>query len=77
VALLGVFAVTLNWTSGRYALEVLTIRLPVFLIGRAGPDAPWEFTVLAPIGALLAAARLRRQRQAVVQRAIGDPVVVE
>lgn len=75
VSLLGAVALSLNWSTGAYGLQRLTLKLPVFLFEKAGPDAPWVFTVLFPLGALLAAERLRqyRRKQATVQEPTWKP----
>ena len=61
--LVGAVALSVNWTTGEFGLQRLTIKLPVFLVERAGPDAPWFFTALVPFGALAAMERLKRHRR--------------
>ena len=63
-SLIGFAVLSVNWTTGATSLEVASFRLPVLLIGRSGPDAPWVFGVLFPLGALLANLRLKRARRA-------------
>lgn len=69
-SLVGVIALTIDWTTGAFSVHRLSIRLPVFLISRAGPDAPWFFTAMIPLGAIAAAERLRRHR---VSRTTREP----
>jgi hypothetical protein len=51
--LVGVFAVTLNWTTGELGVAPISINIPVVNLGRIGSSGPWIATILFPLGAVL------------------------
>ena len=51
--LVGFCVLSLNWSTGEVAIQIVTIRVPVVTPGRAGPYAPWTLTVSVPLGAIV------------------------
>jgi len=51
--LVGVGSVSVNWTNGKYAIQVLSIYLFGASAAATGPDAPWIITATIPLGAIV------------------------
>lgn len=51
--LFGVGAIQVNWTSGQFAFQLLSIRLFGASAVAAGPYAPWIISASVPLGAIL------------------------
>lgn len=51
--LAGVSAIKINWTTGQYAIQLLSIHLLGAAAGAASPHAPWIISASIPLGAIL------------------------
>lgn len=51
--LLGISAIRINWTTGQYAIQLLSVHLLGASASAAGPYAPWIISVSLPLGAIL------------------------
>ena len=51
--LVGMGAVSVNWTTSQYAIQPLTIKLFSASAMAAGPYAPWIISVSVPLGAIM------------------------
>ena len=71
LALVGVGAFSLDWSSGVTALRPVNVQLFSAAVMRAGPVAPWVLTFALPVGALVALQRYRRWRT--TSRVPNDP----
>lgn len=53
ITLVGFGKFAMNWTTGQYEVQTLTVNLFSAGMFRAGPVAPWVLTVSLPLGAIL------------------------
>ena len=51
--LLGVSAIQINWTTGQYAIQLISVHLLGATAGAASPHAPWVISASLPLGAIL------------------------
>lgn len=61
--LLGVSAIQINWTTGQYAIQLLSAHLFGASAVAAGPHAPWVISASIPLGAILFWIRRKRYIQ--------------
>jgi hypothetical protein len=64
VAILGLFKISLYWTTGDLAIAPLSVQLFSFSAFRAGLVGPWTVSISLPIGALLTWWKLIAKRRA-------------
>jgi len=50
--LLGAFKLSIDWTTGAFALQALTIQFFAVSVTRNGPVGPWIFSLSFPAGAI-------------------------
>ncbi len=60
LVLLGFGAISINWTTGEYAMRLLSANLLGASAFAAGPHAPWVITAAFPLGAILFWIKRRR-----------------
>ena len=58
--LLGVSAIKINWTTGQYAIQLISVNLFGASAVAAGPYAPWVISASLPLGAILFWVRRKR-----------------
>jgi hypothetical protein len=58
IALVGVGAVTFDWTTGAMTLELLRVQLLSAGLMKSGVAAPWLVILSVPVGAVIASERL-------------------
>lgn len=51
--LLGVCAIRVNWTTGQFAIQLISVHLLGAGAGAASPYAPWIISASIPLGAIL------------------------
>lgn len=51
--LLGVSAIQIDWTTGQYAIQLISVHLLGASAVAAGPHAPWIISASIPLGAIL------------------------
>jgi len=61
--LLGVSAIQINWTTGQYAIQLLSAHLFGASAVAASPHAPWVISASIPLGAILFWIRRKRYIQ--------------
>lgn len=61
--LLGVSAIQINWTTGQYAIQLISVHLLGASAFAAGPHAPWVISASIPLGAILFWIKRKRYMQ--------------
>lgn len=64
----------LNWSSGEWSLQPLSVQLLGAGFAKGGPVAPWVFTLSLPVGAMLFLLRRHREPGWPGARRAPDPV---
>lgn len=75
LALLGLFSLRMDWTTGEIAYNLLTVQLIGAGVAKAvSPLAPWIVTMTIPVGAVLAILRALKARRedAAIKTAFAD-----
>ncbi len=51
--LIGFCALSINWSTGEVAVQLVTLRVPAVIPQRVGLYGPWVLTVSIPVGAII------------------------
>jgi hypothetical protein len=74
--LVGVFRVTVNWTSGQWTSTPLAFRIPPFSVAFAA-YGPWQIGIYAPVGAIAFLLYCRSLPKAVSTLSLAQPPTLD